>query len=160
MQAAVRGAVRTICVVEVDRFHDTSWKKFTRADGARARTLRRSHALRKKNFWQDANQRASSVAGRTSSSAVSATASGAIVATGAAAAIAVGSRDEARAASSQAAPTSTAATPNVTPAQASCRCASLTAANVRVNSVGARMPATLDRLAIAPCRRPCSAGST
>lgn len=35
MRAATRGAVRTISVVEVDPFHDASWKNFTRADGAR-----------------------------------------------------------------------------------------------------------------------------
>ena len=65
-----------------------------------------------------------------------------------------------RQASSHAIPTIAPARINVAPTHVSCHCACVTAAKRRVKMVGAIMPATLDRLATAPCSRPCSRGPT
>src|SRR3990167_7259811 len=47
-----------------------------------------------------------------------------------------------------------AASQKVPPAQPLCRSRPVTSAKARVNTVGPKMPARLDKLTMAPCRRP------
>src|SRR5262249_40662578 len=76
------------------------------------------------------------------------------------ASIALGRCATAYQASTSAEPTIAAASQKVAPTQKSWRPDEVSIANNRVNSVGAMMPAIAERLATAPCSRPCSRGST